>query len=110
MNHDRLIHLVAHRGDARDFPENTLPAFASALELGLRFLELDVHLSADGVPVEVVSWGTMLAVHGFFAVLAPILRKRWTTSEVDRVTASASSERRSIGENQTSSSALMTPA
>ena len=51
MNHERLIHLVAHRGNARDFPENTLPAFNSALELGLRFLELDVHLSADGVPM-----------------------------------------------------------
>jgi glycerophosphoryl diester phosphodiesterase len=51
LNHDRLIHLVAHRGDARDFPENTIPAFASALDLGLRFLELDVHLSADGVPM-----------------------------------------------------------
>ena len=51
MNHDRLIHLVDHRGDARDFPENTIPAFTSALELGLRFLELDVHISADGVPI-----------------------------------------------------------
>jgi glycerophosphoryl diester phosphodiesterase len=51
LNHPRLIHLVAHRGNARDFPENTLPAFNSALELGLRFLELDVHLSADGVPM-----------------------------------------------------------
>ncbi len=51
MNHARLIHLVAHRGNARDFPENTVPAFTSAIELGLRFLELDVHLSADGVPM-----------------------------------------------------------
>jgi glycerophosphoryl diester phosphodiesterase len=51
LNHDRLIHLVAHRGDARDFPENTIPAFSSALELGLRFLELDVQISADGVPI-----------------------------------------------------------
>jgi glycerophosphoryl diester phosphodiesterase len=51
LNHERLIHLVAHRGDARDFPENTLPAFSSALELGVRFLELDVHLSADGTPI-----------------------------------------------------------
>jgi glycerophosphoryl diester phosphodiesterase len=47
----RLIHLVAHRGNAREYPENTIPAFASALSMGLRFLELDVHLSADGVPV-----------------------------------------------------------
>lgn len=51
MNHARLIHLVAHRGNAREFPENTLPAFNSALALGLRFLELDVHISADGVPM-----------------------------------------------------------
>ena len=51
MNHARLIHLVAHRGNAGEFPENTLPAFTSALEFGLRFLELDVHISADGIPV-----------------------------------------------------------
>jgi len=51
LNHARLIHLVAHRGNARDFPENTIPAFTSALDLGLRFLELDVHISADGVPM-----------------------------------------------------------
>jgi glycerophosphoryl diester phosphodiesterase len=47
----RLIHLVAHRGNAAEFPENTLPAFVSALDLGVRFLELDVQLSRDGVPV-----------------------------------------------------------
>jgi glycerophosphoryl diester phosphodiesterase len=42
--------LVAHRGHPREFPENTLPSFASALALGIRWLELDVQLSADGVP------------------------------------------------------------
>jgi glycerophosphoryl diester phosphodiesterase len=46
-----MIHLIAHRGNARDFPENTLPAFQSAIDLGLRFFEFDVQLSADGVPV-----------------------------------------------------------
>ena len=51
MNAARLIHLVAHRGNAAEFPENTLPALASALELGVRFLEIDVQLSRDGVPV-----------------------------------------------------------
>lgn len=51
MSNSRLIHLVAHRGNAREYPENTLLAFESALGLGLRFLELDVQLSADGVPV-----------------------------------------------------------
>lgn len=51
MSNARPIDLVAHRGDAQDCPENTLPAFRSALACGLRYLELDVHLSADGVPV-----------------------------------------------------------
>ena len=51
MSQTGPIHLVAHRGDARDFPENTIPAFASALSSGVRFLELDVHLSSDGVPI-----------------------------------------------------------
>lgn len=51
MSEARLVHLVAHRGNAREFPENTLPAFQSALELGVRFLELDVHLARDGTPV-----------------------------------------------------------
>jgi glycerophosphoryl diester phosphodiesterase len=47
----RLVHLVAHRGNAHEFPENTLPAFQSALDLGVRFLELDVQLARDGTPV-----------------------------------------------------------
>lgn len=51
MSNPRPISLVAHRGNARDFPENTLAAFESALNLGLRYLELDVQLSADGVPI-----------------------------------------------------------
>lgn len=47
----RLTHLIAHRGNARDYPENTIPALRSAVELGIRFLEFDVHLSADAVPM-----------------------------------------------------------
>ncbi len=43
--------LVAHRGNAAEFPENTLASLHSALSLGLRFVELDVHLSADRVPM-----------------------------------------------------------
>jgi glycerophosphoryl diester phosphodiesterase len=43
--------LFAHRGGAALFPENTLDAFRGALELGIPFLETDVHLSRDGVLV-----------------------------------------------------------
>lgn len=51
MKPARIVHLVAHRGNAREYPENTLPALQSALDLGARFLEIDTHLSSDGVPV-----------------------------------------------------------
>jgi len=43
--------IYAHRGVSAEFPENTLAAFRRALELGVDGIELDVHLSADGVPV-----------------------------------------------------------
>jgi glycerophosphoryl diester phosphodiesterase len=42
--------IVAHRGDAEHFPENTLPSLESAWRRGLRYVEFDVQLSADGVP------------------------------------------------------------
>ena len=42
---------VAHRGGAGEAPENTLPAFELAIQLGFRYLETDVHLTLDGVLV-----------------------------------------------------------
>lgn len=43
--------IIAHRGLPRAYPENSLPGFAAALALGVGGIELDVHLSADGVPI-----------------------------------------------------------
>lgn len=43
--------LVAHRGYARHYPENTLPAVEAAVAAGARFVEVDVQLTKDGVPV-----------------------------------------------------------
>lgn len=42
---------IAHRGGANLRPENTLAAFAHAVELGADVLEMDVHATADGVVV-----------------------------------------------------------
>jgi len=43
--------LWAHRGASAQAPENTLAAFSAALESGADGLELDIHLTRDGVPV-----------------------------------------------------------
>lgn len=43
--------LVAHRGYAARFPENTMAAMRAALRAGARWLECDVQLAADRVPV-----------------------------------------------------------
>lgn len=48
MNVPRLI---AHRGYAHRYPENTLPAMEAALRVGAPCVEFDVQLSADTVPV-----------------------------------------------------------
>jgi glycerophosphoryl diester phosphodiesterase len=43
--------LIAHRGYAAHYPENTLPALEAAVAAGARFVEVDVQLSADAIPV-----------------------------------------------------------
>jgi glycerophosphoryl diester phosphodiesterase len=45
------VELIAHRGASREHRENTLPAFARAIELGAHGIELDVHCTRDGVVV-----------------------------------------------------------
>jgi glycerophosphoryl diester phosphodiesterase len=40
--------LYAHRGASAEFPENTMPAFVRAVEIGVDALETDVHVTRDG--------------------------------------------------------------
>ena len=40
--------VIAHRGASDELPENTLPAFERAIELGADAVELDVHADATG--------------------------------------------------------------
>jgi glycerophosphoryl diester phosphodiesterase len=42
------VKIVAHRGAMSERPENTMPAFIRAVELGADIVELDVRMSADG--------------------------------------------------------------
>lgn len=51
VNAAARVERVAHRGAPRERLENTLPSFVRALELGADAVELDVHVSADGVVV-----------------------------------------------------------
>ena len=47
----KIPKLVAHRGHAAHYPENSLPAIESALKAGACYVEVDIQLTADGVPV-----------------------------------------------------------
>lgn len=40
--------IIAHRGASGSAPENTLSSFKKALEIGVDYVELDIHLSKDG--------------------------------------------------------------
>lgn len=43
--------IIGHRGAMGHSPENTLASFQKGLDLGADVVELDIHLSRDGVPV-----------------------------------------------------------
>jgi glycerophosphoryl diester phosphodiesterase len=69
-----MFDLQAHRGGAGLAPENTLAAFANALEVGVSTLECDVHITSDGVPVlshERTYAGRVIPLHTA-AELAPV--------------------------------------
>ena len=47
----RALEIQGHRGARGLLPENTMPAFERAIELGVDVLELDLGMTRDGVPV-----------------------------------------------------------
>jgi glycerophosphoryl diester phosphodiesterase len=51
MNPLILPRVIGHRGAAAYAPENTLAGFAHAARLGVTWIEIDVQLTSDGVPV-----------------------------------------------------------
>ncbi|HXR24502.1 MAG TPA: glycerophosphodiester phosphodiesterase [Candidatus Binataceae bacterium] len=61
--------VIAHRGFSGEYPENTIPAFQAADEIGAAHLELDVHLTRDG-EVVVIHDDDLLRVAGVDGVIA----------------------------------------
>lgn len=46
-----MTQIIAHRGASNIAPENTMPAFELAYQLGTEGIEIDVHLTKDHIPV-----------------------------------------------------------
>ena len=47
----RRFRVIAHRGGAGLWPENTLLAYTNAHELGVDIIEMDARITRDGIPV-----------------------------------------------------------
>ena len=45
----KKVLVVAHRGDWRNAPENSLQAFQNCIDMGVDMIELDLHMSKDSV-------------------------------------------------------------
>jgi glycerophosphoryl diester phosphodiesterase len=78
--------VIAHRGASFDLPENTLPAFERAIELGADFVEFDVHndlLVTHDRPRRGVSYPSLDEVlelcRGRIAVMVELKRPRGDT-------------------------------
>ena len=109
--------IVAHRGWATRYPENSLPALQAALGAGDKRVEFDVQLTADGVPVVIhdptldrttgqpgsvldLPWdrlrGTVLRDHGLTAPLSSLAEVASELAADPSVTAFVELKRHSI--------------
>ena len=67
--------IIGHRGASADAPENSLAAFALALEQGADGIEFDVQLSADGHPMVMHDWTVDRTTNGHGSVSRLTLRE-----------------------------------
>ena len=47
----KYVIVVSHRGDWRDYPENSIPAIESVIRMGVDMVELDIAMTKDSVLV-----------------------------------------------------------
>ena len=45
------VTLVGHRGQPLSYPENSLQGFRHVMQAGASYIETDVHITADGIPI-----------------------------------------------------------
>ena len=45
----KYVVVAAHRGDWRNYPENSIPAFESCIRMGVDVVELDLKMTSDSV-------------------------------------------------------------
>lgn len=67
--------VIGHRGASAEAPENTLPSFLRAIEQGVDAIELDVHVTADDIPVVMHDPTVMRTTSGGGAVATTSLRR-----------------------------------
>ncbi len=48
LENPRYVMVVAHRGDWRGAPENSLQAFQNSIDMGVDMIEVDIHKTSDG--------------------------------------------------------------
>lgn len=49
--HSQYVVVASHRGDWRNFPENSIPAIESAIKMGVDIVEIDLKMTKDSVLV-----------------------------------------------------------
>ena len=47
--HSKYVVVTCHRGDWRNFPENSIPAIESIIRMGADIMELDLKMTKDSV-------------------------------------------------------------
>ena len=66
------IYVVAHRGAHEGIPENSIPAYRKAIELGCDFIEIDIRTTKDGKFVSIHNSGVDEYVTGIKAKVSDL--------------------------------------